>query len=94
MGPSSYGVLTCRLVALWLCRVSWECPRQRGPRGGSTDSHITARSEAGVRPHGGPGPPRPDTAAAVVPEGHREDGELDRATPPESPPPTWLKLGR
>lgn len=88
-------VPTTKLIALpeW-CRVSWGCRRQRGPRGGGTDSHITAQSEAGVRPHGGPGPLRPDTAATAVPEGHRKDGVLVGATPSESPPPAWLKLGR
>lgn len=78
--------------ALWV--VSWGCWRPRWPRGGGTDSHITAPSEAGVRPGSGPGPLRPDTAAAAVPEGHHKDGALHRATPPESPPHAWLNLGR
>lgn len=50
------------------------CQRQRGPRGGGTDSLTTAQSEAGVRPLGGPGPLSPDSAATAVPEGHGETG--------------------
>lgn len=71
----------------WLYRLGGAEPlgawKQQWPRDGGTDSHITARGEAGVRPHNAPGPLRP--GAAVVHGGHREDRVLSQATPPVTP---------
>ena len=56
-------------------------------------THIKgAMANAGVRQRCDPGLLRSDST--VVHEGHHEDGALDRATPSESPPSTWSKLGR